>query len=68
VKVYKWFFVLLTMAQVVFTLAWLLLMKHFDRVTILSSIIYGGAMMIGYISYEVGKYRHRKKELLDNLP
>jgi hypothetical protein len=44
------------------------LMKHFDRVTILSSIIYGGAMMIGYISYEVGKYRHRKKELLDNLP
>jgi uncharacterized membrane protein YGL010W len=68
VKIYKWFFFLLTLAQVVFTLAWLLLMKHFDRVIILSSTIYAGAMVIGYISYEVGKYRRRKKALLDSLP
>jgi len=68
VKIYKWFFILLTLAQVVFTLAWLLLIKHFDRVLILSSTIYAGAMMIGYLSYEVGKYRSRKKELLNRLP
>jgi hypothetical protein len=68
VKIYKWFFILLTLAQVVFTLAWLLLIKHFDRVIILSSTIYAGAMMIGYLSYEVGKYRSRKKELLNRLP
>jgi hypothetical protein len=68
VKIYRWFFFLLTLAQVVFTLAWLLLMKHFDRVIILSSTIYAGAMVIGYISYEVAKYRRRKKALLDSLP
>jgi hypothetical protein len=68
VKIYKWFFILLTLAQVVFTLAWLLLIKHFDRVIILSSTIYAGAMVIGYLSYEVGKYRSRKKELLNRLP
>jgi hypothetical protein len=68
VKIYKWFFILLTLAQVVFTLAWLLLIKHFDRVVILSSTIYAGAMVIGYLSYEVGKYRSRKKELLNRLP
>jgi hypothetical protein len=44
------------------------LMKHFDRVIILSSTIYAGAMVIGYISYEVAKYRRRKKALLDSLP
>jgi hypothetical protein len=43
-------------------------MKHFDLVIILSSTIYAGAMVIGYISYEVGKYRRRKKALLDSLP
>jgi hypothetical protein len=68
VKIYKWFFILLTLAQVVFTLAWLLLIKHFDRVIILSSTIYAGAMVIGYLSYGVGKYRSRKKELLNRLP
>jgi hypothetical protein len=68
VKVYKWFFVVLTLAQLVFTLAWLLLLRHIDRVIILSFLIYIGAILIGYISYEVERYRRRKKELLDNLP
>ncbi|HEY6953730.1 MAG TPA: hypothetical protein VI385_00730 [Flavisolibacter sp.] len=67
-KIYKWFFVLFTLAQLVFTVMWLLIRKHLDRVVLLSSTIYAGGMIIGYISYEVGKYQQRKKELLDNLP
>ncbi|MGZ3852732.1 MAG: hypothetical protein ACXVBX_08080 [Flavisolibacter sp.] len=67
-KIYKWFFVLFTLAQLVFALVWLLVRKHFDRVILLSSTIYAGGMIIGYVSYEVGKYQQHKKELLDNLP
>ena len=67
-KIYKWFFALFTLAQLVFTLMWLLIRKHLDRVVLLSAIIYAGGMIIGYISYEVGKYRQCKKELLDKLP
>lgn len=65
---YKWFFVLFTLAQLVFTLMWFLIRRHLDRVVLLSSTIYAGGMIIGYVSYEVGKYQQRKKELLDNLP
>jgi L-asparagine transporter-like permease len=68
VKIYKWLFVLLTLAQMVFTITWLLLVKKADRVIILSSMIYAGCMLVGYISYEVKKYRKRKKELIDDLP
>ena len=67
-KIYKWFFVLFTLAQLVFTVMWLLIRKHLDRVVLLSSTIYAGGMIIGYISYEVVKYQQRKKELLDDLP
>jgi hypothetical protein len=31
-------------------------------------MIYAGCMLVGYISYEVKKYRKRKKELIDDLP
>lgn len=39
-----------------------------DRVIILSSMIYGGSMLIGYIAFEIERYRKRKKELIDQLP
>jgi len=68
VKIYKWLFIVLTTAQLVFTVTWLLLLRHLDRVILLGTAIYAGAMIIGYISYEVEKYRRRRKQLLDNLP
>jgi hypothetical protein len=68
VKIYKWFFVVLTVAQMVFTLTWFFFTKRLDHVIILSSLIYAAAMLIGYIAYEVEKYQKRKKELLDRLP
>lgn len=67
-KLFTWFFLLLTLAQFAFTFVWVLLTKKFDKVIILSSIIYAGVMIIGYIAYEVEKYRKRKKQLLDDLP
>lgn len=68
VKIYKWLLITLTLAQVVFTIAWFLLIKKFDGVIILSSLIYAACMMVTVITYEVEKYRRRKKELIDNLP
>lgn len=67
-KIYKWFFVILTLAQLVFTITWFLFIKKMDRVIILSSMIYGGSMLIGYIAFEIERYRKRKKELIDQLP
>jgi len=68
VKIYKWLFIILTLAQLVFALAWFLFTKNLDGVIFVSSIIYFAAMVIGCVSYEVEKYRRRKKDLLDNLP
>jgi len=68
VKVYKWLFIILTLAQMVFTIAWYLFTRKLDRIIGVSCIIYSGAMAISYISYEVEKYRRKKKHLLDNLP
>lgn len=67
-KIYKWFFILLSLAQMVFTTAWFLFIKKMDRVIVISSGIYTAGMLIGYIAYEVEKYRKRKKELMDSLP
>jgi hypothetical protein len=68
VKIYKWLFITLTIAQLVFTVIWFFFLKKFDRVIVLSSIIYAAGMFIGFIAFEVEKYRRRKKELIDNLP
>jgi len=68
VKIYKWFFIILTLAQLVFTLTWFLIIKKLDHVIIVSCMIYAGGIIIGYISYEIEKYRKQKRELLDNLP
>jgi hypothetical protein len=67
-KLYTWFFVLITLAQIVFSLTWFLFTKKLDRVLLLSLIIYAGVMIAGYMSYEVEKYRKRKRELMDDLP
>jgi len=67
-KLYKWLFAILTLSQFVFTVAWYLFTKNLDRVIIVSSIIYLGAMIISYFSYEVEDYRKVKQQLLDNLP
>jgi hypothetical protein len=67
-KIYTWFFVLITLAQLVFTITWFLFVKRLDRIIILSSLIYAAVMIIGYITYEIEKYRNKKKELIDNLP
>jgi hypothetical protein len=68
VKIYKWFFIILTIAQLVFAVVWLFFLRKFDHVILLSSAIYAGSLFIGYIAFEVEKYRRRKKELIDNLP
>ncbi len=65
---YRWFFIALSLAQGIFVVTWLLLTQETGRVILLSLIIYTGAMIIGYIAYQVEKYRKRKKELIDNLP
>lgn len=66
-KLYTWFFIIVTLAETVFTLAWFLFMKKFDRVILLGLIIYSGAMLIGYIAYQIDKYRKHRKELLNDL-
>jgi hypothetical protein len=43
-------------------------MKKMDRVIVLGSAIYVGVMIVGYIAYEVEKYRKRKKDWIDDLP
>ena len=67
-KLYKWLFAILTLAQLVFTVAWYLFTNNLDGVIIVSSIIYLGAMAISYYSYEVEEYRQVKQQLLDSLP
>lgn len=67
-KIYTWFFVLLTLAQLVFTLAWFLLTKTLGRVVLVSLLVYSGVMIVGYIAYETEKYRRRKRKWLDDLP
>jgi hypothetical protein len=67
-KLYTWLFILTTLAQIVFSLTWLLFTKKMDGVLLLSALIYAGVMIAGYISYEVEKYRKRKRELMDDLP
>ena len=67
-KIYKWLFIILSIAQLVFIMARFLFTKKFDSIILVSFIIYSGAMIIAYISYKVEKYRNRNKELLDNLP
>jgi hypothetical protein len=68
VKIYKWLFIILTLAQLVFTVAWYLFTRRLDHIVVVSCIVYLGTMAIGYLSYEVEKYRRKKKHLLDNLP
>ena len=67
-KIYKWLFVILTLAQMVFTITWFFFFNRMDRVIILSLVVYAGCVVICYIAYEVEKYRKRRKELIDNLP
>jgi hypothetical protein len=67
VKIYKWFFIVFTAAQLVFTATWFFFFRKFDRVVILSSMIYIAGMFIGYIAFEAEKYRRKKKELIDKL-
>jgi hypothetical protein len=67
-KIYKWVFIVLSLAQGLFALIWLLLMKTPGRIIALSFIIYAGGMLVGYIAYEVEKYRQKRKDLIDHLP
>jgi hypothetical protein len=67
-KLYLWFFIILTLAEMVFTLSWFLFIKKLDRIILTGLIIYSAAMIIGYITYQIDKYRKHKKELMDALP
>lgn len=66
--IYRWLFITLTIAQLVFTLTWLFLLRKFDRVILLSSMIYAAGMFISYITFEVEKYRFKRNELIKSLP
>jgi len=68
VNIYKWFFIILTLAQLVFTITWFLFVKKLDRVILISSLIYAAGMLTGFITYQVEKYRRKRKELIDRLP
>lgn len=68
VKIYKWLFAILTLAQLVFTITWFLFLKRMDRVIILSTVVYIGCAIVCYIAYEIEKYRKRRKDLVDSLP
>ena len=67
-KLYILVFVVLSCAETIFTAAYFLITQRIDRVILLGLMIYAGAMTIGYIAYQVEKYRRRKKELLKSLP
>ncbi|HWI94135.1 MAG TPA: hypothetical protein VNT20_22835 [Flavisolibacter sp.] len=67
-KIYKWIFVILTLAQMVFTVVRFFLVKKIDRVMILSLTVYIACIIISIIAYEVEKYRKRRKEMIDDLP
>ena len=68
VKPPVFFFVVITAAEIVFTLTYFLLTGEIDKIILIGLLIYAAAMVAGFISYRVGKYRRRKKELLDSLP
>lgn len=65
---YKVFFLLFTLAEVVFTLVYYLIRRSFDNVLLTGGILYIGGMIVGYVAYRVAAYRRRRKKLLDQLP
>lgn len=65
---YKTFFILFTLAEIVFSALYYLLKRKLDNVMLIGAIIYAGGMIVGFIAYEVANYNKRKKELLDSLP
>lgn len=67
VKTYKWLFIVLTSAQMIFAVVWFLFIKKFDRIIVLGSIVYASSMLVSFIAFEVVKYRKKRREMIDNL-
>jgi len=68
VKLYILFFIVISIAETIFSAAYFLISQKIDRIVLLGLMIYAGAMIIGYIAYRVEKYRRHKKDLLKSLP
>jgi len=62
------FFILFTIAEIVFSLTYYLIAEKVDRVILLGAGVYAAGMVTGYIAYRVFRYRAKRKALIDSLP
>ncbi len=67
-KVYSWFFIIISLAELVFSAGYVLLRMKWDKILLWGFLIYLIAMMAGYISLRIERYNKKKKALLDSLP
>lgn len=65
---YKLFFIIFTLAELIFTLVYYLITKKTDHTMMLGAMIYGAGMLMGYIASRIYLYNKKRKELLDSLP
>ena len=67
-KVYSWFFIIISLAELVFSAGYVLLRMKWDKILLWGFLIYLIAMMAGYISLRIERYNKKNKAMLDSLP
>ena len=67
-KVYSWFFIIISLAELVFSAGYVLLRMKWDKILLWGFLIYLIAMMAGYISLRIERYNKKEKAMLDSLP
>ncbi|MGZ8545143.1 MAG: hypothetical protein ACXWV0_07585 [Flavisolibacter sp.] len=67
-KLFTAFFVVLTAAELVFSVIYYLVSNRFDRIMLIGAIIYLLAMLVGYIAFRIIRYNKKNSDLLDALP
>lgn len=61
------FIVLLTLAELIFTLLYYYLTGSFDLVVITGLLIYAGCVVTVSLNYQIEAYQVERRELLDGL-
>lgn len=65
---YLLLFIILSIAEILFTTLYFFITKKIDRILLLGLIIYAGTMIIVFITYKIERYRKKRKELMNSLP
>lgn len=67
-KLFRAFFIIISLSEVIFTLIYLLIKRKPDKILFLGLGIYLLVMVSGYIAFRLSMYNQKKKKLLDALP